>query len=159
MKVVIYTQHKENYGAHDWDGKGECPQYWKFKGGNTYVVHGVSVAQGQDAQWWDALYAAIESRSESFEEYIISADLVDECDYDASKVCESWEAPINLEFKDGNFYASCYKKSDFVWEGGVVAKLEQWIQIAGRREDYVLKYELENGDLITYAEWQSQAAA
>ena len=22
MKLVIQTQHKENYGAHDWDGKG-----------------------------------------------------------------------------------------------------------------------------------------
>jgi hypothetical protein len=26
----------ENYGAHDWDGEGECPQYWKFKGGEDY---------------------------------------------------------------------------------------------------------------------------
>ena len=26
----------ENYGAHDWDGVGECPQYWKFKGGEDY---------------------------------------------------------------------------------------------------------------------------
>ena len=38
MKLVIHTQFKENYGAYDWDGKGECPQYWKFKGGSTYVV-------------------------------------------------------------------------------------------------------------------------
>ena len=38
QKLVINTQHKENYGAHDWDGKGECPQYWKFKGGTTYVL-------------------------------------------------------------------------------------------------------------------------
>ena len=38
MKVVIYTQFRENYGAHDWDGKGECPQYWKNKGGSCYVV-------------------------------------------------------------------------------------------------------------------------
>ena len=37
MKLVIHTQFKENYGAHDWDGR-ECPQYWKFKGGSTYVV-------------------------------------------------------------------------------------------------------------------------
>jgi hypothetical protein len=26
----------ENYGAHDWDGEGECPQRWKFKGGEDY---------------------------------------------------------------------------------------------------------------------------
>jgi hypothetical protein len=26
----------ENYGAHDWDGEGECPQHWKFKGGEDF---------------------------------------------------------------------------------------------------------------------------
>jgi hypothetical protein len=28
----------ENYGAHDWDGQGECPQRWKFKGGEDYFM-------------------------------------------------------------------------------------------------------------------------
>ena len=37
-KLLITTQVYENYGAHDWDGRGECPQYWKAKGGNDYVV-------------------------------------------------------------------------------------------------------------------------
>jgi hypothetical protein len=36
MKLHIQTQYMENYGAHDWDGEGECPQYWKFKGGEDY---------------------------------------------------------------------------------------------------------------------------
>jgi hypothetical protein len=36
MKLHITTQYMENYGAHDWDGVGECPQYWKFKGGEDY---------------------------------------------------------------------------------------------------------------------------
>lgn len=38
MKLLIQTQVYENYGAHDWEGVGECPQYWKAKGGNDYVV-------------------------------------------------------------------------------------------------------------------------
>lgn len=37
-KLLISTQVYENYGAHDWDGEGECPQYWKAKGGNDYIV-------------------------------------------------------------------------------------------------------------------------
>ena len=37
-KLLITTQVYENYGAHDWDGVGECPSYWKAKGGNDYVV-------------------------------------------------------------------------------------------------------------------------
>ena len=36
MKLYITTQYMENYGAHDWDGTGACPQYWKFKGGEDY---------------------------------------------------------------------------------------------------------------------------
>ena len=36
MQLLITTQIQENYGAHDWDGTGACPQYWKFKGGNDY---------------------------------------------------------------------------------------------------------------------------
>jgi len=37
-KLLITTQVYENYGAHDWDGVGQCPQYWKAKGGSDYVV-------------------------------------------------------------------------------------------------------------------------
>lgn len=36
MKLMITTQNHENYGAHDWDGVGECPQYWKAKGSSEY---------------------------------------------------------------------------------------------------------------------------
>jgi hypothetical protein len=38
MKLHITCQYMENYGAHDWDGEGACPQYWKFKGGEDYFV-------------------------------------------------------------------------------------------------------------------------
>lgn len=40
-KLLITTQVMENYGAHDWDGEGQCPQYWKAKGGNDYIVRNV----------------------------------------------------------------------------------------------------------------------
>jgi hypothetical protein len=36
MKLHITCQYMENYGAHDWDGNGECPQRWKFKGGEDF---------------------------------------------------------------------------------------------------------------------------
>ncbi len=37
---LITTQYRENYGAHDWDGTGDCPQYWKNKGGYDYMIKG-----------------------------------------------------------------------------------------------------------------------
>ena len=42
-KLLITTQVYENYGAHDWDGVGECPSYWKAKGGSDYVVKKINV--------------------------------------------------------------------------------------------------------------------
>ena len=41
MMFVIRTQYMENYGYHDWDGQGECPQRWKYKGGSEYKITGV----------------------------------------------------------------------------------------------------------------------
>lgn len=38
ITLVALTQIRENYGAHDWDGKDTCPDYWKMKGGDEYVV-------------------------------------------------------------------------------------------------------------------------
>ncbi len=40
MRFDIYAigQYSENYGAHDWNGEGACPQYWKAKGSATTLV-------------------------------------------------------------------------------------------------------------------------
>lgn len=51
MKITITTQYSENYGAHSWNGEGECPQYWKNKGGEEYVIDDVPCgffAQGEE---------------------------------------------------------------------------------------------------------------
>lgn len=39
-RLIVTTQMSENYGAHDWDGEGQCPQYWKPKGGYDYEIVG-----------------------------------------------------------------------------------------------------------------------
>lgn len=38
FRLVLWTQIYENYGAHCWDGEGDCPQHWKAKGGEEYHV-------------------------------------------------------------------------------------------------------------------------
>ena len=44
--LVATLQYRENYGAHNWDGTGECPQYWKNKGGTEQVIAtGLTVAE------------------------------------------------------------------------------------------------------------------
>jgi hypothetical protein len=39
----------ENYGAHDWDGEGECPQRWKFKGGEDFFYPLGSAGRSEEA--------------------------------------------------------------------------------------------------------------
>jgi len=78
MKIVITTQFRENYGAHDWDGTGECPQYWKFKGGSEYIIDNIQEHVkmndffGKKCEMIvDSIRAKIEHKSEYAEEYIL----------------------------------------------------------------------------------------
>ena len=46
VKFVVQTQAMENYGAHAENGKHEDGNaYWKFKGGDTYIVEGTERVQ------------------------------------------------------------------------------------------------------------------
>jgi hypothetical protein len=74
-KLLITTQVYENYGAHDWDGKGACPQYWKAKGGNDYVVKKFrNINKATETVM--ALRGQIESDNEYFREHIIGWEIV-----------------------------------------------------------------------------------
>ncbi len=74
-KLLITTQVYENYGAHDWDGKGECPQYWKAKGGSDYVVKNFRDF-GRVTEVIMALRGKVETDNEYFREYIIDWEVV-----------------------------------------------------------------------------------
>jgi hypothetical protein len=73
-KLLITTQVYENYGAHDWDGTGECPSYWKAKGGCDYVVKKINVNKVTETVM--ALRGQIEQDNEHFRETIINFEVV-----------------------------------------------------------------------------------
>jgi hypothetical protein len=76
MKLVISTQVYENYGAHDWDGTGECPQYWKAKGGSDYVIKRFKGGDEEAAKAIVCLRPQIESDDEFYREYILAWNIV-----------------------------------------------------------------------------------
>jgi hypothetical protein len=87
MKLVITTQVRENYGAHDWDGTGSCPQYWKFKGGSEYIVddieHFVAIdddffAKNIKSIVYDYISPKITQNSDYYEESIIDYSIEDD---------------------------------------------------------------------------------
>jgi hypothetical protein len=74
-KLLITTQVYENYGAHDWDGQGACPQYWKAKGGSEYVVKKFKDLN-KVTETVMALRSQIECDNEGFRETIIGWEIV-----------------------------------------------------------------------------------
>lgn len=137
MKLVIQTQIRENYGAHDWDGEGSCPQRWKFKGGNTYVL-GVNIEQAMSEGFYDAVFKSIEHRSDYYDEYILGSDLIDEIDYNESKVVEEWDTVIRARFVNGALECERDVKR---FEGEVVGR-RSWIQDSdGMREASLVEFD------------------
>jgi hypothetical protein len=145
-KLVIWTQYKENYGAHDWDGKGECPQYWKFKGGDTYVVRNLSTAQiNKIAQEGiPTLTDLIEYRSEASEEYILGWEIVE----DSAKECEDWDTVTEFVWKMDRWICQRFTNND---EFGymrreILAKSESWIPLPqAERSDYKCEFKTAKG--------------
>lgn len=75
-KLLITTQVYENYGAHDWDGEGECPQYWKAKGGNDYVIKNFRGNDRNATEMVMVVSAQIEQDSQYYREHIIGWKIV-----------------------------------------------------------------------------------
>jgi hypothetical protein len=73
-KLLITTQVYENYGAHDWDGTGECPQYWKAKGGSDYVVLNIDINRA--AEIFEAVRAQCECDNEGYREHALGWEVV-----------------------------------------------------------------------------------
>ena len=101
--VVIATQFRENYGAHDWDGRGECPQHWKSKGGDTYFVN-ASAADIADSQWWVDVERCINHSSEYSAEYIIHQQVVDLIDFREQDFIDFYESAIFASVDFGQLY-------------------------------------------------------
>lgn len=127
IRVVIATQYLENYGAHDWDGEGVCPQYWKPKGGSTYIVS-ASAADISCSKWWDTVEGAINSASEYSKEYIIDQRVVDLVDFNEGDFVEDYEEPIYCEMVSGAL--QCERESKSFFDLTPVAK-RTWVQVAG----------------------------
>ncbi len=75
-KLLISTQYQENYGAHDWDGEGQCPQYWKFKGGSEYVIENFKGGQAEATMAIMAVRNDIEVSNDYVREQIVGWDIV-----------------------------------------------------------------------------------
>jgi len=146
MKLVIQTQIRENYGAHDWNGEGSCPQYWKMKGGNTYVVRNLDARQAERARGGiPTLTKLIEEFSDYYEEYVLEFAVVED---DATE-CAEWETPIEFSWGGDRWLASRTVRNDDEYgymRREILTKREEWIPLeAGEQAHYKCEYQTVNG--------------
>jgi hypothetical protein len=150
MKLVITTQTRENYGAHEWDGEGECPQRWKCKGGNTYVVRDLTQTQVDKIVevGIPTITALLEERTDGYEEYLLAYDVVE----DSAAEGEPWETPYSLYWEQGRWVARRTVLND---EYGYLrrdigSKTEQYqMLMGGGRENYSVEYRDRAGEIMT----------
>jgi len=142
MKLVIQTQIRENYAAHN-GFTGEY--YWKMKGGNTYVVENLSPEQATKAsKGIPTLTKLITEMNDYYEEYVLDWTLED----DDAVVCEEWETPIVFSWGGDRWLAS---RTIINGEYGymnrnVYAKREEWIPLeGGERGHYKCEYQTAKG--------------
>ena len=91
--LVISTQVYENYGAHDWDGVGECPQYWKAKGGHEYKVLNIDVNRAREI--FERAVASVTEDNDYYQETVVD-----------------W-------FVESDEYMSWFEQSQLEWEGRI----------------------------------------
>lgn len=141
-KIVFHTQYCENYGAHAWDGTGECPQHWKNKGGSTYVVESPELME--DPAALADIRKLIAYKNDYSEAYIIherEAPLLD-------IVCEEWET-IQQIFRneDGKYRVKSVNdnRDHGSMRSEIAFKTVEAPLGGGDPDDYFVEYELTNG--------------
>ena len=157
MKLVIQTQIRENYAAHN-GFTGEY--YWKYKGGNTYVVPYLSDANVNRIaeNGIPNLTKIVEENNDYYQEYILDWEIVG----DDEVRWEEWETPTILEFSNELGWVATrhivnsddygYMRSD------IACKTEAWIILEGnvREEDsYKCFYEMKDGRILSYEELEA----
>lgn len=90
MKIVITTQYRENYGTPD-------EPYWKFKGGEEYVIPGVDPSKVAPGLLVEKVRGQIEYSGEMSEEYILDWELVED-DHMTDFEFDQWEYEGEIRF-------------------------------------------------------------
>lgn len=145
MKLVIQTQYAENYGDAN-------KPYWKFKGGETYIVENLNPNQAERIlrDGIPTLKALIEFKNPMAEECVTDYRIVE----DDLVVCESWETPVVLSWKNNTWVARTVMTGDeAMLRKPVISKITKWtMNMNGEKADLAVSYEVEGGQVFDYKE-------
>jgi general stress protein 26 len=146
MKLVINTQYRENYAAHDEDYvHGVSEAYWKFKGGTTYVVPNFTDSVNI-TEVMKNLTTLIEYGNAGSEEYILGYEIFE----DNAKVCENWETVTQVFYNTDNVTALKVtdNREDGWMRSEILEKTEAWTMLPeSKRGKYAASYLMRDGDI------------
>lgn len=152
--LVIQTQYRENYAAHNEDYvHGVSEPYWKFKGGSTYFVDNLTSEQiNKIAQKGiPTLTKLIEYSNEASEEYILDWEIRNLGKNGDGKgpICEPWDCPVEFYWGGDRWLCRTYHTpgSEYSWwANGIIGRAEQWIPgPENTRNHYKCQYKTKNG--------------
>jgi len=151
--LVINTQHRENYAAHNEVYEhGVDEAHWKFKGGSTYFVTDLTESNINSivANGIPTLSKLIEYKNEAFEEYIIDWEIRDLGKNGDGKgpICESWEIATQFYYEDKQWKCRTHHTpgDESYWNSAIKSRAEQWIPgEGGTRKNYQCQYKTANG--------------
>ena len=151
MKIVIQTQYCENYAWNEDGTLGTgADAYWKFKGGDTYIVEDVTAEQAQSSSFWDELETLVTYYNDASKEYVLDMSVVDDADLKLEDHISEWETPTYIIQAEYGFIA---QKRTMNGEFGymrseIKSKFESWTMLPRQeRKFYSCSYPLDN-DLI-----------
>lgn len=142
MKLVIWTQYSENYGDAD-------KPFWKFKGGDTYIVANLTPAQSERVlrDGIPTLRALIEYSNPMSQQHIVDFNVVDD-DFVAH---DEWESPYMLSWENNTWVARQVERNDGTWRRPVVSKnIRYTMCMGGERSDFECAYGLEDGRIVPH---------
>ena len=156
MKLVINTQYRENYAAHNDDFvEGVSQDHWKFKGGTTYVVENITTGMAQKIcdNGIPELTKLVSYSNSAAEEYVLDWNIED----NDAVVCEEWDTPIVLAFDQENQEWTAMKvthNGDMGYmRSEIMIKTEKWTMLPENdRADYSSSFLMADGQILSYAE-------
>lgn len=153
--LVVRTQVLENYAFPDYDGQGECPQNWKPKGGELYVIRDVIPDITEEKELLDDLEKYITQNDNYTQEYIQNFRMYPD-GVSFSEFADEWENPIFLKP-----FVRCYIEKgirDYFWNAKrmtyndgdmrdeIEVKYESWVMKENNERDkYKAYYKMTNG--------------
>ena len=145
--TTVTTQYRENYGAHNWDETGECPQYWKNKGGETYVLYpSVNVADFEKA---------ISHRNDYSEVFVIFTE--HHADIDSIPAEDEWRSNTHVTMENGLFHCSVDDNNSGQMRDEIVSKYKRWLLHPDSNiSEHRVYYTMNDGEVVTgekLAEW------